>query len=309
MPTLRTRNRFSSLPEPSKRHGLAAHGGSPPARAHDAARLSGSRALASCLPLVWDLLARRGLPVLLGLRPCIALVLACVCAPAPALEQPSPPPPAQAATQLPSAQTPPPSPLGSKENPVKSAMPIGEREYLMRLRCPGGDEPEFERIGSFGAGPDGHIIDGYDVKCAKDGRRDTVFMDMYHRGYREMAAVPGFTALPELPALVAQGCPPAVPGHAPGVYVFRPLEVRQGPRPLSDIEAPLHIGRQGRAYAEFVIDARGAVDPARLVILYVSDEALRQRAAEYFQGLKFKPAEHHAGCPVPLIVRLGVDFS
>jgi hypothetical protein len=197
-------------------------------------------------------------------------------------------------------------PLGSKENPVKSDMPPGESEYLMRLRCPGGEEPRFERVGSFGRGPSGSIIDGYDVRC-KDGG-GMVFMDMYHPGYREMAAVPGFTALKDLPAYAAEGCPPAVPGFAPGSYVFRPLEVRQGPVPLSDIEAPIPAGRAGRAYAEFVIEASGAVERAKVKLLDLSDESLRAAALDYFAGLKFKPAEQHSGCAVPLKVNLEVDF-
>jgi len=200
-------------------------------------------------------------------------------------------------------------PLGSKQNPVRSFMPAGEREYLMRLRCPGGVEPRFERVGSFGVGPFGGIIDGYDVHCAKEGTHHMVFMDMYHRGYREMAPPPGFTALPDLPALVAEGCPPAVPGHAPGTYVFRPLEVRRGPRPLSDIEGKAPIGKPGRAYAEFVIDAQGGVDAARLNIVYLSDESLREPARAWIAALKFQPAEHRPGCPVPLQVELGIDFE
>jgi hypothetical protein len=82
--------------------------------------------------------------------------------------------------------------LGTETNPVRCEDPKGERLYLSRLRCPDGKRPEFSRIGSFGAGPYGNILDGYRVKCA--GRGDaTVFMDMYHEGYVEKEAVPGFT--------------------------------------------------------------------------------------------------------------------
>jgi hypothetical protein len=83
-------------------------------------------------------------------------------------------------------------PLGAKTNPVRCENPRGERLYLSRLRCPDGNPPEFSRIGSYGAGPYGNIIDGYRVKC--DGKDEvTVFMDMYHKGYIEKEAVPGFT--------------------------------------------------------------------------------------------------------------------
>lgn len=83
-------------------------------------------------------------------------------------------------------------PLGAKTNPVRCESPRGERAYLSRLRCPDGERPTFARIGSFGPGPYGNIIDGYMVKC--EGREEaTVFMDMYHEGYVEKEAVPGFT--------------------------------------------------------------------------------------------------------------------
>lgn len=83
-------------------------------------------------------------------------------------------------------------PLGAETNPVRCESPRGERQYLSRLRCPDGKRPEFSRIGSFGVGPYGHILDGYRVKC--EGRDEaTVFMDMYHAGHVEKEAVPGFT--------------------------------------------------------------------------------------------------------------------
>lgn len=83
-------------------------------------------------------------------------------------------------------------PLGAKTNPVRCEDPRGEREYLGRLRCSDGKRPAFSRIGSYGLGPYGNIIDGYRVKC--DGAAEvTVFMDMYHEGYVEKEPVPGFT--------------------------------------------------------------------------------------------------------------------
>ncbi len=84
--------------------------------------------------------------------------------------------------------------LGTKTNPVRCDAPRGERQYLSRLRCDDGNGPAFSRIGSFGFGPYGNIIDGYRVKC--EGRaEETVFMDMYHEGYVEKEAVPGFTII------------------------------------------------------------------------------------------------------------------
>jgi len=85
-------------------------------------------------------------------------------------------------------------PLGARENPVKSEMPSGERAYLERLRCASGKAPTYSRVGSFGEGPYGNIIDGYSVKCEGSEPADTVvFMDMYFRGFVEARAVPGFT--------------------------------------------------------------------------------------------------------------------
>src|SRR5687767_437810 len=82
--------------------------------------------------------------------------------------------------------------LGTKTNPVRCEDPKGERQYLSRLRCSDDSRPAFSRIGSFGLGPYGNIIDGYRVKCEKSDEV-TIFMDMYHEGYVEKEAVPGFT--------------------------------------------------------------------------------------------------------------------
>jgi hypothetical protein len=81
--------------------------------------------------------------------------------------------------------------LGTKTNPIRCEDPKGERQYLSRLRCTDGSRPAFSRIGSFGVGPYGNILDGYRVKC-EGGDEVTVFMDMYHEGYIEKEAVPGF---------------------------------------------------------------------------------------------------------------------
>lgn len=88
-------------------------------------------------------------------------------------------------------------PFGSAENPVRADMPVGQRAYLSRLRCANGRAPTFERMGSFGAGPYGSIIDGYSVSCGgSTPAQSEVYMDMYHAGHVEAAAVPGFTIVP-----------------------------------------------------------------------------------------------------------------
>lgn len=88
-------------------------------------------------------------------------------------------------------------PLGSAQNPVRADMPAGQHAYLRRLRCSDGRAPGFGRIGSFGAGPYGSIIDGYSVSCVGSSPASSeIYMDMYHAGHVEAAAVPGFTIVP-----------------------------------------------------------------------------------------------------------------
>src|SRR5689334_2987149 len=43
-------------------------------------------------------------------------------------------------------------PLGSRENPVRASHPQGQRAYLNRLRCSGGDRPTYSRAGNLGPG-------------------------------------------------------------------------------------------------------------------------------------------------------------
>lgn len=84
-------------------------------------------------------------------------------------------------------------PLGSKENPVRVHMPTGQRAYLSRLDCEGGETPDFFRVGNFGVGVFGNIIDGYEVTCPNSGPdKSLIFMDMYHPGNVEDRAVDGF---------------------------------------------------------------------------------------------------------------------
>jgi hypothetical protein len=88
-------------------------------------------------------------------------------------------------------------PFGSQRNPVRAAMPAGEHAYLARLRCGDGRAPRFERIGSFGAGAYGNILDGYHVDCGDSAPgKVEVYMDMYHPGHVETRPVPGFTIVP-----------------------------------------------------------------------------------------------------------------
>jgi hypothetical protein len=81
-------------------------------------------------------------------------------------------------------------PLGTRENPVRAFQPPGEREYLGRLVCPGGSRPAFRRVGSIGPGPYTSVLDDYAVTCGEVVHR--IIIDMYHPGYVECLAVPGF---------------------------------------------------------------------------------------------------------------------
>ena len=88
-------------------------------------------------------------------------------------------------------------PLGAKENPVRADMPGGQRAYLNRLRCADGKRPTYARVGNFGLGVYQRIIDGYEVVCeGSTPAKSMIFMDMYHPGHKEPAAVEGFTIEP-----------------------------------------------------------------------------------------------------------------
>jgi hypothetical protein len=83
-------------------------------------------------------------------------------------------------------------PLGAFENPVRANMPAGQRAYLRRLRCADGRAPSFERLGSYGSGPYGSVVDGYEVDCGEAAPGQVmIYMDMYHR-HVEAEATPGF---------------------------------------------------------------------------------------------------------------------
>jgi hypothetical protein len=84
-------------------------------------------------------------------------------------------------------------PLGSAQNPVKVQGVEGEYVYLARLRCPEDKPPVVERRGSAGTlSPYGSIMDIYEAVCDAPPAF-VIFVDMYHPGYVEQAAVPGFT--------------------------------------------------------------------------------------------------------------------
>ena len=69
-----------------------------------------------------------------------------------------------------------------KTNPVPVCLQEGEIDYLARLRCRCGEPFMFHRKGSFGRGPDGHTVDGYELVCRDRQHHITLYMDMYHAG-------------------------------------------------------------------------------------------------------------------------------
>ncbi len=109
----------------------------------------------------------------------------------------------------------------NKEQPVEVCEPQGQRQYLARLICPGGQHPLFERTGNVGprhplpdatteeeaaaliaavraksgvqpGATDHHWIDAYDVSCSD--AKMIIYMDMYHCDLPIPAAAPvGFT--------------------------------------------------------------------------------------------------------------------
>jgi hypothetical protein len=69
-----------------------------------------------------------------------------------------------------------------RTNPIPCNAPAGEIDYLARLRCACGQPFLFHRVGNFGPGPDGHIIDGFELLCTSRVCHVELFMDMYHEG-------------------------------------------------------------------------------------------------------------------------------
>jgi hypothetical protein len=69
-----------------------------------------------------------------------------------------------------------------KSNPIPVCNPDGEMAYLRSLRCQCGEPLEVECRANYGPGPDGHMIDGFDLVCKTGTHQITLYMDMYHLG-------------------------------------------------------------------------------------------------------------------------------
>lgn len=88
-------------------------------------------------------------------------------------------------------------PLGTAENPVRVGGPEGERAYLARLRCAGGEAPGVGERREAGVGAYGSIVASYALDCgAAAPGRASIVLDMYHEEHRETRAPAGFTLVP-----------------------------------------------------------------------------------------------------------------
>lgn len=73
----------------------------------------------------------------------------------------------------------------SEKKPIKVGAkdemggPAAERAYLNTLRDEAGKPVKYARQGSVGAGPDGNVLDAYEVQTST-GRKLTLYIDMYH---------------------------------------------------------------------------------------------------------------------------------
>ena len=88
--------------------------------------------------------------------------------------------------------------LGSRGNPIRADGPKGQREYLSKLICLNGDPIwDFKRGGSVGMGPYGFMLDVYIVLCntEKGVVEHSVYMDLYHKNYKESGVAYGFKEL------------------------------------------------------------------------------------------------------------------
>lgn len=206
------------------------------------------------------------------------------------------------------AQVPSPGALGSRENPIKARGPRGEREFLVRLRCADSTAPAFERLGSTEPAADDHILDSYVVQCPNKGPTLVLLMDMYH-DYRETAVIPPFAVLTNLPARVAQGCPPRVGDRDSSArYIFTEFEVDSPAVVRNRIPEWIRAPIAGYAYVEFVVDTLGRPEANSLTIQADPGE-VATLARGIVDTLRFRPAIHHVGCLVRQRVAGAFEFE
>ena len=84
-------------------------------------------------------------------------------------------------------------PLGSSENPIRTAGPEGTRAYIARLRCGDGSAPRVGAQREGGVGGYGSVLALYPIDCgaAAPGKVD-LRVDIYHEENAETRAPAGF---------------------------------------------------------------------------------------------------------------------
>ena len=65
-------------------------------------------------------------------------------------------------------------------NPIAVNGPQGQIDYLTCLECRCHHRFLFHRCGSMDPGPDGHIIDRFELVCTRQTCHIKLYMDMYH---------------------------------------------------------------------------------------------------------------------------------
>jgi hypothetical protein len=84
-------------------------------------------------------------------------------------------------------------PLGTRENPVRVGGPQGQQDYIARLRCADGSEPQASTREDAGIGAYGSVVQAFGLDCgAAAPGRVQLYMDMYHAEHREEGAPLGF---------------------------------------------------------------------------------------------------------------------
>lgn len=100
--------------------------------------------------------------------------------------------------------------LGTPENPIKCKNAHEQVEYLRLLRDKKGKPVRYERIGHGYSNQQGRILDKYRIISANGKRFVIIYMDMYHRGSKEIRPVKGFKM-----ASVKSGASPASSSSQP----------------------------------------------------------------------------------------------
>jgi|SRR5580700_784418 hypothetical protein len=82
------------------------------------------------------------------------------------------------------------------DRPIPCHMPIGERQYLGRLRCPQGHKFNCHRMGSMNSPYMPNPVDTYRIFCTGGECGMDLHFDMYQEGHGEQLTPPGYTLAP-----------------------------------------------------------------------------------------------------------------